>query len=122
MALEDKKYVVCILQPYEPPIIILKRSPHFSYTCLTSTDLSNISNIKINYVCNNINVNIQYNFSNFPDISKTPYLILDDKYYYKGSIKYQKLTDEMKLFIDSFAPFIISHQQCVNYNIKNKNY
>ena len=107
------KYVVCILQPYESPIIILKRSPHGSYTFSTSTDISDMS---INYMCGEINVNTQYNLKNYPDLLKNPYLILDYKHSFKNTIIYQKLTDEMKNFIDSFAPFIISHQQCCNIN------
>ena len=107
------KYVVCILQPYEAPIIILKRSPHGSYTFSTSTDISDMS---INYMCGEINVNTQYNLKNYPDIKNTSYLILDYRHSFKNTIIYQKLTDEMKNFIDSFAPFIISHQQFCNIN------
>ena len=114
MALEDK-YMICILQPFNPPTLILKRTEHGSYSYLEESILSDnvVCKNNISYVCNNINVIIQNYFTDYPT---TTYLVLDDKYYYKGTIVYQKLTDIMKIFIDSFAPFIISHQQCIDYN------
>lgn len=100
--LENHNYVVCIIEPYKFPIIIPHLTKYGSYSYFISEF---ISSENFTYICNNINVIMRSKATN---LKLTPHLILDDKEKYKDSIIYNKLTDDMKIFIDTFTPFILS--------------
>ena len=101
-SLENHNYVVCIIEPDKFPIIIPHLTKYGSYSYFISEF---ISSENFTYICNNINVIMRSQSAN---LKLTPHLILDDKEKYKDSIIYNKLTDDMKIFIDTFAPFILS--------------